>query len=415
MPDTQSTNLLLTIQTVGGNSNTWGVLANANFEEIDDKLGDVTSISTSGGNTNLTTSQEIVNAIVVSGSLSSNAVINFSGRGGTWVVENDTTGDYSLTCKVTGQTGVTVAQGSAAVVYCNGTDIALGNPAATASAEVTVASATTTALLSAGSDFVAISGTATITSFGTGANKVRYVRATGAFLITHNATTLICPGGRDIRAISGDTFIVISDASSNCRIYAYQRASFVPPSVPVGTVFDYAGSAAPDLWIFCYGQAISRTTYAALFAAIGTTYGVGDATTTFNLPDLRGRVVAGRDNMGNASADRLTNQTGGVEGDILGSVGGTERHTITAAESAVLTYTSTVTDPGHTHNYDRANQAGTNAGGGGSISQLGSYTSTASASATTGITVATTANAQGLPHNNVQPTIILNKIIFAGV
>jgi hypothetical protein len=95
-------------------------------------------------------------------------------------------------------------------------------------AEVTVASATTTNILGAASSFVAISGTTTITSFGTGINRWRFVRATGAFQITHHATSLICPTGANITTAAGDTFIVVSDGSSNARILAYQRASGQP-------------------------------------------------------------------------------------------------------------------------------------------------------------------------------------------
>jgi microcystin-dependent protein len=69
----------------------------------------------------------------------------------------------------------------------------------------------------------------------------------------------------------------------------------VPPGVPAGTVVAYAGSAAPTGWLVCNGAAVSRTTYAALFAAIGTAFGPGDGSTTFNLPDLRGEFVRGWD------------------------------------------------------------------------------------------------------------------------
>jgi len=62
---------------------------------------------------------------------------------------------------------------------------------------------------------------------------------------------------------------------------------------PVGSVQMFAGSSAPSGWISCDGTAISRTTYAALFAIIGTTYGVGDGSTTFNLPDMQGRIPVG--------------------------------------------------------------------------------------------------------------------------
>ncbi|MBN3010378.1 tail fiber protein, partial [Ruthenibacterium lactatiformans] len=65
--------------------------------------------------------------------------------------------------------------------------------------------------------------------------------------------------------------------------------------MPVGCVIPFAGAAAPTGWLLCQGQAISRTTYAQLFSVIGTTYGSGDGKTTFNLPDMRGRVAVGSD------------------------------------------------------------------------------------------------------------------------
>ena len=66
-------------------------------------------------------------------------------------------------------------------------------------------------------------------------------------------------------------------------------------AAPVGEVSSFAGSSAPTGWLLCDGSAVSRTTYAALFAIIGTTYGVGNGSTTFNLPNLKGRVIVGRD------------------------------------------------------------------------------------------------------------------------
>lgn len=66
--------------------------------------------------------------------------------------------------------------------------------------------------------------------------------------------------------------------------------------VPAGTIIAYADSTPPDGWLECNGQAVSRTTYADLFAAIGTTFGAGDSLTTFNLPDLRGEFIRGWDN-----------------------------------------------------------------------------------------------------------------------
>lgn len=65
--------------------------------------------------------------------------------------------------------------------------------------------------------------------------------------------------------------------------------------VPPGMVVPYAGSTAPDGWLLCDGRTVSRTTYAALFAVIGTAYGAGDGSATFNLPDFRGRTAVGAD------------------------------------------------------------------------------------------------------------------------
>lgn len=81
-------------------------------------------------------------------------------------------------------------------------------------------------------------------------------------------------------------------------------------TIPSGMLAPFAGTSAPSGWFLCYGQAVSRTTYAALFTAIGTTYGTGDGTTTFNLPDLRGRTIAGVDDMGGSAASRLTGDNG---------------------------------------------------------------------------------------------------------
>jgi microcystin-dependent protein len=73
----------------------------------------------------------------------------------------------------------------------------------------------------------------------------------------------------------------------------WQSIPGLPAGVPAGTIMGWGGSTAPDQWIICDGTAVSRSTYSALYAAIGTTYGVGNGTTTFNLPDLRGRVPVG--------------------------------------------------------------------------------------------------------------------------
>ncbi len=106
-------------------------------------------------------------------------------------------------------------------------------------------------------------------------------------------------------------------------------------SPPVGTLLPYLGSSAPDGYLMANGDAVSRTGVTAdLFGVIGTTYGVGDGSTTYNLPNLNGRVPVGRD----------ASQT---EFDALGKIGGAKTVTLTQAQLAV--HTHGVTDPTHNH------------------------------------------------------------------
>ena len=97
-------------------------------------------------------------------------------------------------------------------------------------------------------------------------------------------------------------------------------------AVPVGSVTAYAGSTAPSGWLLCFGQAVDRTAYAQLFGVVSTTYGTGDGSTTFNLPDLRGRVPAGKDDMGGSAASRLTSTTITSGAATLGNSGGAQRY-----------------------------------------------------------------------------------------
>ena len=81
---------------------------------------------------------------------------------------------------------------------------------------------------------------------------------------------------------------------------------------PIGTIFAFAGSSIPSGYLACNGGAISRTTYADLFAVIGTTYGRGDGSTTFNLPNLTDKFIQGSDTVGTVMVAGLPNITGRI-------------------------------------------------------------------------------------------------------
>jgi microcystin-dependent protein len=126
---------------------------------------------------------------------------------------------------------------------------------------------------------------------------------------------------------------------------------------PIGSLVDYAGAGDPTpgsgsiKWLLADGRAVSRTTYAALYAVTSTTYGVGDGVTTFNLPDFRGRVSAGLDNMGTAqgAASRMAdNNTRGASGGISASTA-VAAHTHTGTILAAGAHSHTVNS--HTHDY----------------------------------------------------------------
>lgn len=113
--------------------------------------------------------------------------------------------------------------------------------------------------------------------------------------------------------------------------------------VYIGAGMDYWGTTAPAGWLFPYGQAISRTTYAALFAVLGTTYGVGDGSTTFNMPDKRDRASFGKGDMGGTGAGRITGvPAGGWVGTTLGAAGGSQSHQLVAAELPTIDRKSVV-------------------------------------------------------------------------
>ena len=136
---------------------------------------------------------------------------------------------------------------------------------------------------------------------------------------------------------------------------ASQTAGGISALLPSGTILPFGGASAPTGWLLCNGATISRTTYANLFAAISTAHGSGDGSTTFHLPDLRGRFMRGVDGAIARDPDRAARtaaNSGGNTGDAVGSVqtNATAKNGISAAASSV---SGSATSGGvdHTHSF----------------------------------------------------------------
>lgn len=199
---------------------------------------------------------------------------------------------------------------------------------------------------------------------------------------------LLSLGGRTIGTAANN--LVALDASAKLPAVDGSQLTNLPSSFPSGTMNPYAGLTEPSGWLFCDGRSLSTTTYAALYAAIGTTYGSVGAG-YFNIPDARGRVLVGRDDMGTmGTANRITTAGSGISGTTLGASGGEQAHTLTTSEI-----------PAHTHTFLINNRDYSGSGGSNANYQAGAAGSTITTSSTGG----------GLGHNNVQPTIIVNMII----
>lgn len=186
-------------------------------------------------------------------------------------------------------------------------------------------------------------------------------------------------------------------------------------TVPIGAEMDFAGSVAPAGWLFEFGQLVSTTTYAALFAVISTTYGSGAG--TFGIPDKRGRTTFGADNMGGSAANRLTLSNSGIDGETLGAVGGNPNFTIAQSALPNVSPTITVTDLGHQHTVSSPLQGASSAAPDSGFA-TGQGTTFTSSKNTTGITASLASINGGVSQTVINlppPAIVTNKIIYAGV
>lgn len=191
--------------------------------------------------------------------------------------------------------------------------------------------------------------------------------------------------------------------------------------IPLGAGMDYWLATTPSsAFAFLYGQAISRTTYATLFAAMGTTYGAGDGSTTFRLPDKRGRVSAGKGDMGGGDANLLNVNYFGADGKVLGATGGSQTHILSASEIPSHTHSGTTgamnSNASHSHSVSGGIIGGTsisNLTASGFTAPLGGASIVIDATNTDHTHGFTTngGTGGGAAHAIVQPTIVANYIM----
>jgi len=182
--------------------------------------------------------------------------------------------------------------------------------------------------------------------------------------------------------------------------------------IPPGTIVMTGRNTAPSGWLICNGGAVDRTLYAQLYAAIGETFGPGNGTTTFNLPDMRGRVAAGVGTGTGGGASGTGAPTGGTALAAVALSGWFGANDVTLTSAQIPAHTHPITDPSHAHNLVGG---GVPTGGfpnGVDVPQMDSIgvASGFVVANTTGITVNNNTGGGG-SHTNLQPTVGLNFII----
>lgn len=201
----------------------------------------------------------------------------------------------------------------------------------------------------------------------------------GIAIATKGSGTLAITGNTTV----GGTFGVTgaTTLSSTLAVTGDITSAGITVRVPIGTVSAYLGASAPTNYLELNGQAVSRTTYATLFALISTAYGVGDGVTTFNIPNMERRTIVGAGGTGTAT---LANT--------VGATGGAETHTLSSSEM-----------PAHTHSYSN------------NSSNIGiEGTVPTNIAAATGLIASTTGSTGGGgSHNNMQPSMCMRYIVKA--
>lgn len=477
MVDTTTPVLGLVRQTIGGNRNTWGAILNSCMDLIEGAFYGMTSKVVTGGSYTLTDSERRKRILSFAGTLNSEQTIVVANLVGRWTVRNSTTGNYALKMKTSAGTAVEIPQGYCDV-WCDGNDVVYAGLSSRLRDTQMVAPDGTDdapgygfknetnsgwqrvslglfAFVVGGVRVLTIAGTAlrvAITDAGlavTGALSVSGAVSCATLTVGGQTPIPIGAGSdydgirepngwkfRNGQALNRTTYALLFAVLSESAAGTRTAGSAVLSSVDKDLTGLGLEGAVVEATGFASGTTISSVTSNSITlsnTAVGngaTTirifpHGNGDGSTTFNVPDDRGRTTAGHDGMGVTAAGRLTNQSGGVDGAKLGKAGGSETHTLTTNQLAAHAHNAYIRDPGHAHGQRDGEPGGT-----GNISGYGIEGGAArnhnTETSQTGVKVnsqadglgtddLTASTGGGAAHNNVQPTRITNKIIFTGV
>lgn len=389
MTSSYTANLGLQQPATGDQTNSWGTTVNTDWTIVDNAVAGLASINLpaqSGYPTVVLTfsqgsaTQQLPNRrLVFTGTLTANTLVLFpQGRNAHFAAENNCTGAYTLTLGVNNNSGgalgstVVVPQGQTMELFNDGTNIVAEANAIGGSLAVNGALSATTPIA--------------VSSGGTGAASFG-----AAGLVTGPASA----GAGNLPSFADTTGKVLQDSGIPATTLG----------VPSGTVLPFAGSTAPTGFLLANGQSVSTTTYATLFGIIGYTFGGSGG--SFNVPDLRGRLVAGYD-PSNATGRLTQSTTQGVSASTIGNTGGEQAHTQQVSE--LVSHNHSISDP--THDHTVAPPVIINQSGSGSYTGAvgtGGTSPWPTSSVSTGISINNTGG--GSPFNVVAPAIVLNYII----
>lgn len=483
MADVETTVLGLVKQTIGANRNTWGGIINACWDLVEGAIYGKTSKVVTGGSVTLTSAERRKRVLEFTGTLASNQTVVVDNLVGQWRVKNGTAGNFTLSFKTSSGTAVEVPQGEICTVTCDGNNViyvGASNQVQSLAPDGTIAAPGRAYKTEKTAGFRRVSSGVMAWVIG------------GVDLLTLSVTSFVAAlnsGGSYVFKIAGTTVATLSAAGLALTVPLTVNGA---SPVPVGATLPWDGIDPPAGWLFKFGQALSRTTYALLFAAMSKTVGAtrtngsptltgvdtdltdlgvvglavegtgvpsgtvidsvtatsitmsqnatgngaitlriyaagyagGDGSTTFTIADDRDMTDVGRGDMGGDARGLHTGIDDGLDTSKLGKIGGIEGVQLTEAQLASHDHDVFLHDPGHFHVVERVHS-----------SAPGSFQATTpnantngvnTLSSTTGITIRnqaggggtenTTATAgSGEVHSNVQPSRVVNKIVFTGV